>query len=238
MFALAQRNSRNRPAGTPELKCVNVTKPVYKDYLLRFVIPSVIANWPGRRPWSVRLQHDNAPAHVATDDPDVVRAGDKGRTRIFLTAQPPNSPDFNILDLGFFRAIQSIQYKEAPRTISELVNVVTCAYNSFCPRKLDDCFLSLQKCMERSIANNGGNQYKQPHQRKSFHRNSGKPVTDVACTSAVIVVIVVMVAMGVVVEVAKVAGVVVTLGVSVQRCRCGCLKWRRNAIFIELCEVK
>lgn len=38
--------------------------------------------------------------------------------------QPPNSPDLNVLDLGFFRAIQSLKYKEASKTIDELVSGV------------------------------------------------------------------------------------------------------------------
>jgi len=43
---------------------------------------------------------------------------------IHLICQPPNSPDFNILDLGFFRAIQVIQYKKDAKTIKDLVSTV------------------------------------------------------------------------------------------------------------------
>jgi hypothetical protein len=38
--------------------------------------------------------------------------------------QPANSPDFNVLDLGFFRAIQAIQYKENAKTLKELIPAV------------------------------------------------------------------------------------------------------------------
>ena len=38
--------------------------------------------------------------------------------------QPPNSRDLNILDLGFFSAIQSLQHKACPKTIEDLVAVV------------------------------------------------------------------------------------------------------------------
>ncbi len=55
------------------------------------------------------MQQDNALAHIAPDDVDVLFAGDKGRTVLLLINQPPNSPGFNILGLGFFRAIQSLQ---------------------------------------------------------------------------------------------------------------------------------
>ena len=43
---------------------------------------------------------------------------------ICLICQPPNSLDFNILDLGFFRDIQSIQYKKQAKTVEALVLVV------------------------------------------------------------------------------------------------------------------
>jgi hypothetical protein len=43
---------------------------------------------------------------------------------IRLTCQPANSPDFNILDLGFFRSIQSIQYKKSAKTVQDLIPVV------------------------------------------------------------------------------------------------------------------
>ena len=43
---------------------------------------------------------------------------------IQLTCQPANSPDLNVLDLGFFNSIQSLQHQSAPRTIDELITVV------------------------------------------------------------------------------------------------------------------
>lgn len=38
--------------------------------------------------------------------------------------QPANSPDLNVLDLGFFSVIQSLRYKDYVRIIDELVIVV------------------------------------------------------------------------------------------------------------------
>jgi hypothetical protein len=40
---------------------------------------------------------------------------------IRLIIQPTNSPDFNILDLGFFRAIQAIQYKKNAKTLKDFI---------------------------------------------------------------------------------------------------------------------
>ncbi|KAF0708091.1 hypothetical protein AaE_013351, partial [Aphanomyces astaci] len=42
----AARSSRNRPAGTLELRPVSVTRPIYKKMLLENVIPAIKAKWP------------------------------------------------------------------------------------------------------------------------------------------------------------------------------------------------
>ena len=58
------------------------------------------------------IQQDNAPSHLKVVDPIFCGAAKQEGFDIRLICQPPNSPDFNILDLGFFRAIQAIQYKK------------------------------------------------------------------------------------------------------------------------------
>ena len=104
----AQRDSRNRAAGTPVTQMVEVTKEVYKRKMLDEVFPAIKAAWPGG-PVDVHVQQDNAPAHNIADDPDIVAAGTPDGWNIRLINQPPNSPDTNILDLGFSNSIQSLQ---------------------------------------------------------------------------------------------------------------------------------
>ncbi len=147
----AQRSSKNRSKFTLEHHFINITKKVYKECLLEKVIPAIMQKWPSRRPWSLLLQHDNAPAHVPEDDPDVIAAGNYGRTSVKLIAQPANSLDFNINDLGFFRAIQSLQDECCPSSVEELVGAVKKAYVEYDPKKIEDTFISLQKCMEASM---------------------------------------------------------------------------------------
>ncbi|KAF7833179.1 mariner transposase [Senna tora] len=59
------------------------------------------------------------------------RVASKDGFDIRLMCQPPNSPDMNVLDLGFFSAIQSLQYKESPKTIDELIGVVVKAFEDY-----------------------------------------------------------------------------------------------------------
>ncbi len=125
------------------------------------------------------LRHDNAPAHVPDDDPDVIAAGNYGRTSVKLIAQPTNSPAFNINDLEFFRAIQSLQDEWCLSSVEELVGAVKKAYLEYDPKKIEDTFISLQKCMEASMLSNGDNKYKQLHLRKEYHRNKNEPIQNI-----------------------------------------------------------
>ncbi|GJQ67041.1 hypothetical protein Trydic_g21946 [Trypoxylus dichotomus] len=38
--------------------------------------------------------------------------------------QPPNSPDWNVLDLGVFNAIQSLQHQTPSKTLDQLIDCV------------------------------------------------------------------------------------------------------------------
>lgn len=58
------------------------------------------------------------------DDPQFVEAAKQDGFDNRLICQPPNSPDFNIWDLGFFCAIQAIQYKKHAKTVQDLVPIV------------------------------------------------------------------------------------------------------------------
>lgn len=86
---------------------------------------------------------------------------------IRLVCQPPNSPDLNILDLGFFRAIQALKDQTSPRNCQELVKNVKDAYNDFCPKKGNRVFLSLQLDMIEIMKVKGSNRYEQRHVGKA-----------------------------------------------------------------------
>jgi hypothetical protein len=45
-----------------------------------------------------------------------------------LKCQPPDSPDLNVLDLGFFNVIQSLQHQTYTRTVQELILAVETSF--------------------------------------------------------------------------------------------------------------
>jgi hypothetical protein len=108
----AQRNSKNRPKGTLVTKPIEINREIYTKLIIEKVIPAIKSKWlKNQKSVAIRIQQDNARPHAKVDDPAILEAGHEGGWNITLTCQPPNSPDFNVLDLGYFNSIQSLQYQ-------------------------------------------------------------------------------------------------------------------------------
>ena len=72
--------------------------------------------------------------------------------------QAANSPDINLLDLQFFRAIQSSNDAE-PKNEEELIQAVSMVYESYLQNKSNHTWLTLQFCFNQIIKHNGDNNY-------------------------------------------------------------------------------
>jgi hypothetical protein len=74
-----------------------------------------------------------------------------------------HSPDLNTLDLGFFRAIQSLQYQKPAKNLDEMIEIIHEAYTDL---PLDACknlWTTARLVMNQVLLCNGGNDYKLPH---------------------------------------------------------------------------
>ena len=69
-------------------------------------VPAFVDKWP-RNIKRIRVQQDNAPAHAS---PGVLWTGHG--LSVELVCEPPQSPDLNVLELGYFAAIQSLQQQK------------------------------------------------------------------------------------------------------------------------------
>ena len=119
--------------------------------------------------------------HFNENDPDMLREGSRDGFCIMFKNQPPTSPYLNVLDLGFFNAIQSVQDDYSPQAIDDLISCVSNAFEELHPDKLDNVFLTLQQCMEETMLAKGGNNYKLPHMGKAKLRNNGTLPVFLAC---------------------------------------------------------
>lgn len=109
----SKRNSKNRPKGTmitKNIESINLNE--FRSMVYNNILPasrSIVPITNKTRP--LFIQQDNARPHTRDDDPEMTAEGLKDGWNIKLQSQPANSPDFNVLDLGFFNAIQSLHHE-------------------------------------------------------------------------------------------------------------------------------
>ena len=167
----AKRSSKKCTKGTPVWKNQCITRDVYHEYLIQKFLPAVKERWPthNRRIW---LQQDGAKSQILEDDVEFKQVVDEIGLNLTVFTQSPNSPDTNILDLGFFRAIQSFN-NDCPANEEELIKSVEKAYGEYPFCKLNHVWLTLQSCLNMIIENDGGNDYKIPHMGKESMERRG-----------------------------------------------------------------
>ena len=175
----AKRSSKKRAKGMPVWKNQCITHDVYREYLIEKFLPAVKEKWPTCNA-RIRLQQDGAKSHILEDDVEFKEAVEEIGLNLTVFTQSPNSPDTNILDLGFFRAIQSFN-DDCPANEEELIKSVEKAYGEYPFRKLNRVWLTLQSCLNMIIENDVGNDYKIPHMGKEAMERRGvlPPVLDV-----------------------------------------------------------
>jgi hypothetical protein len=106
--------------------------------------------------------------------------------KVLLYTQPANSPDCNINDLGFFRALQALYQKSTPGNVNKIIAHVQQAYEAYDYRKINRIWLSLHCCLNDIIKHHGNNDYKLVHMQKDRLEREGQlPVTIAVCNMGV-----------------------------------------------------
>ena len=108
---------------------MNVDKQVLQEFITQRVFPAIRAKFPSGVERIFYVLQDNARPHSKWNDLCILEEAKKGGQKIKIRNQPANSPDLNILDLGFFRSLQSLQQKKCSKNIDELVAAVEDAFD-------------------------------------------------------------------------------------------------------------
>jgi hypothetical protein len=177
----AQRTSKNHVAGMLEVKPVSVDRDTYRSMLIDSVIPAIKEKVSWLKSTKLVVQQDGAGAHVAENVPAVRSACAQDGWLISLEKQPLNSPDLNVLDLGFFCSIQFLQHTSSPVSIAERIKVTERAFVDLDAEKLSDTFLSLQQVMESILRGFGCNQYKRHHVSNDKLTSRGQLSANFSC---------------------------------------------------------
>ena len=110
-YVAAKQSSRNRLAGTIEMKSIHsIDKSVMRDFMIGKVLPTIRAKWPREDIGKIiYIQQDNATPHLSPSDKLFCEAAQQGGFDIRIVCQLANSPDLKILDLVFLMLFN--QYK-------------------------------------------------------------------------------------------------------------------------------
>ncbi|XP_042067380.1 uncharacterized protein LOC121810697 [Salvia splendens] len=168
----AQTSSKNRPKGTLETKPIqSITKEVMTACLLNQ------AKWPANASKKIFIQQDNAKPHLRAADQQFESLASTDGFEFHLISQPPNSPDTNVLDLGYFRAIQSLQDDKMATSVDDLFRNVFTSFEELSPQTLNRVFITLQSCLTAILQVQGKNDYKISHLNKDrLYRTEGLPL--------------------------------------------------------------
>jgi hypothetical protein len=195
-WEVAVRSSVNRPAGTPVWKNDSMDKKRYSEMMVDLVFPAILENWPVGElinpHFKIRIQQDNAPAHPKVNDAyingELAKLWDPNEVgvltpgKIELYAQPPNSPDTNILDLGFFNALQSAYWTHAPKNSGDIIKMVQQTYKDYPWQMIDRLFVTLQSIFDSIIVAHGSNHYTITHMNKAKMQRDGTLPRELALT--------------------------------------------------------
>ena len=186
----ATRTSENRARGTPVINLVNMDKAKFIELLKEKVVKDALTKCP----WATHftIQMDNAGGHGggkgdiakntldqlnvwARDLPDEYRDlidNPDSPPLIEFVAQPPHSPDLNVLDLGAWRsldvAVDELKRNTMGRQLNcrEIYKTAKDAWRSWAGvDKLNKLFFTLQMIWRCVVECDGGNMYSLPHRR-------------------------------------------------------------------------
>ena len=135
----AQRASVNRPRGAVITRPVNCTKVRYRRMIIDHMLQAIKRSWPNRRAENgertrIVIQQDGASSHIENSDEEFTQHARNHLCNIKILVQPAKSPDLNLLDLSFFHALQSEQWKSGvENTVDGLMRQVLEAYRTFEP---------------------------------------------------------------------------------------------------------
>lgn len=185
----SKRTSRNRPKGTMEIKNLSCKRPVYTKFICEKVLTAIRRKFQVvDRNKVIFLQQDNASAHIGViqEDPIFRAARARNGLNIEIKLQVAQSPDTNVLDLGYFQAIEAIQQKKRSRTVEELIDNVQESFKALHRKTLEKVFLSHQAVCAQIILHDGSNEYRMPHVHKETLRENGLLPLSIPLTNVVI----------------------------------------------------
>jgi len=163
---IAERTSRNHNRGDIYQHDCTITADLYRTFMCE-IIAEVKNKMPWLREEVVIIQQDGASPHVGRGNLDFFyEEGHKDGWNINIVTQPPQSPDLNVNDLGFFRSLKCRvdHLKNGANDMNELFQAICDAWEEFDQTTLDHIWGHQYDCYRAIIGCLGDNVYEAPHE--------------------------------------------------------------------------
>ena len=174
----AQRRSKNHEVGDWKEVDVPVTADYYRRRMEDDIVPGIIKHmpWAGLDGRTLVIQHDGALPHTGKGNTDHWPEYFKSkypRRSIVVVTQPAQSPDLNVLDLGFFRSLQSRVCSASSTSLSDMKDNIERMYWEYDAQTMERVWQSLFSVYNSILQQKGGNQYKLAHTNKAKAQREG-----------------------------------------------------------------
>lgn len=168
---LTKKNSKYRIANTIDKLPSTLTADMFVEEMKK-ICDNLLSKQGSYHFDEFHIIFDNASAHVGKGALEKLNEwGKTSKKRFLFSTQPAQSPDLNVLDLGLWRSLKcSLQEfwmnsdDEPMREFSKVIKKVKLAWKGWDRSKIASCFKSLMYTMEKIVKDEGGNNFKQPHE--------------------------------------------------------------------------
>lgn len=162
---IAERTTRNRERGDVYFHDCTMNAELYRDFMMQ-IISEIKVKMPWLKGKPVVIQQDGASPHVGKGNLDYFYyEGKKDGWDINVVTQPPQSPDLNINDLGFFRSLKcrTEQFKNGANTVEEMFDAIGQAWTEYDGLTLERIWAHQYHCYREIMSSMGTNNYISPH---------------------------------------------------------------------------
>jgi hypothetical protein len=116
-------------------------------------------------------QHDGARPHTAKANQEAYeREGSKHGFDIRILQQPAQKPEFNFLDLAFFRSLDSDVLVEPKTSRKDLIKAVKKCFGEYDTERMEACCMSLITSYRGNLETGGDNNFKTHRGVRKNHR--------------------------------------------------------------------
>jgi hypothetical protein len=115
-YRATQRRSDNHERADFIIRPVNYYRDKYRELMIEKVLPAIKEKWLHHEQ-DILIQQNEALAPIFANDIELGLHARAGNLNIRIETQPAKLPDTNVLDLSFFRAQQSLQWKSSRANI-------------------------------------------------------------------------------------------------------------------------